>query len=155
MWQTCNVDTGLLGYEGEAIADTTTYLGIEELYFIGNEGAGTEICRIRYDVESFARRNDCIDCEWAHDLEVSNAAVVAQAGVGCDGISHILGFGAADVSDLDGTFRSYGYYEEYLGHANVLMMYEGSWNPVAFADWDPVSRVFSYDLEYALFEYGY
>ena len=154
-WQTCNVDTGLLGYEGVAVADATSYSGVEELYFIANDGAGIELCRIAYDVQAFAQRNDCNDCQWAHDLEISQAAVVAEDGVGCDGISHILGFGAADVSDLDGTYLSYGYDEDFMGHAAVLMMYVGNWNPVSYATWDEVSGDFDYDRQDGLYEYEY
>ena len=148
---TAPTGTGLMGRIGTATVDGPDYTGSEDLYLVAQKGAGDDVCRVRYDLGSTAVRNDCADCDWAFDLVASNAAVVAWEHPDC---GTLLGIGSDDVSVLDGTAISYGYIDEYFGHASVITGYtNGTWAVLGFASYDPVSGAFSYDLEDGYVEY--
>jgi hypothetical protein len=142
---------GLRGYSGEATVDLASFQGTEELYFVGDEGFGATICRIRYDLIATAVREDCDGCSWAFDVQTSGAGILEESDVGCEGS---VGISAATVGTLDGQTLSYGYYIEYMGHADVLMIDNGSgFAAAAYADWDEGSGHFSYDREDGLYPY--
>jgi hypothetical protein len=137
-------NTGMFGYLGDATASDAGYDGWEELYLIAEKGLGDDVCRVRYDVDATAPRDDCADCMWAHDVVVSNPQVTLDV----DGACAAIGYDAAAIAALDGTTKSYGYAEEYFGHADVIMvMVKGEWSAVSFATWDDGSENFLYDWE--------
>jgi len=140
----------LKGHVGEAIADAATYDGWEELFFIADGGEGDDLCRIRYDLDSVAPRDDCDlplgDCAWGHDLVLSDVEIVAESDVGCAG----FGYDAAALAVLEEGEVSYAYIPEYSGHPDVMAMYDeagAAWQVVAFASWDEGSGAFNYDWE--------
>ncbi len=136
--------TGMLGYYGSATADADGYDGIEELYLIADKGMGEDLCRIRYEVDATAPRDDCADCMWAHDVVFEDPEVIVDVAGACAAI----GYDAAAVAALSGTTRSQGYAEEYFGHADVIMVFDGgTWSVVSFATWDHGSHLFEYDWE--------
>ena len=142
---------GLFGYAGQATADAVGYAGHEELYLIGDGGAGDDLCRIRYELTRVAPREDCEPCEWAFDLVASAPEVVAESGPGCTA----LGYDAAGLAALDGALREYGFTFEYIGHAAVLMVHgDGGWEAVSFATWSPETGAFSYDWDVGYEEYS-
>ena len=140
----------LAGHSGEAIVDETSYDGWEELFIIADEGDGEDLCRIRYDLDSVAPRDDCDlplgDCAWGHDLVLSDVVIVAESDVGCAG----FGYDATALAALEEGEVSYAYIPEYSGHPDVMAMYDeagAAWQVVAFASWDAGSGAFAYTWE--------
>ena len=137
-------EPGMFGYEGDATAGASGYDGWEELYLIAEKGLGDDVCRIRYDVHDTAQRDDCDGCMWAHDVVISNPTVTLDV----DGACAAIGYDAAGVAALDGTAKSYGYYEEYFGHADVIMFFgKKGWEVGSFATWNHQTEHFQYDWE--------
>jgi hypothetical protein len=142
---------GLLGRLGSATVDAAGYGGTEEQYLIADQGAGADVCRIRSQVTSTAPRDDCAECDWAWDLTTSATAIVAQSDVGCSGT---LGVDETTVSQLDGRTLSYGYVDEYFGHASVMLVDDqGTWVVVSSARYDAGISLFEYDWEDATISY--
>ncbi|RME21634.1 MAG: hypothetical protein D6798_17635 [Deltaproteobacteria bacterium] len=132
--------TGLLTFAGTATVTETTYSGSETLQFKGDEGDGEVLCEITIGLESIGTRSDCGNCDWAFDLRVTAADI--NTDVACDAI----GYDKATLESLVGSTRGYGYDPEYFGHAPTLMVLEGkTWNPVAYASYDPGTHAFEYD----------
>jgi len=140
----------VLSYEGSAQIDQGSYVGTEDLVLVSDEGMGDELCRVSYTLTSTAERDDCSACSWAFDLVVSGPAITAEAGVGCAA----FGYTTADITSLDGSTRAYGYAEEYVGHANMLMVHDGSlWQGLSFATFDEPSGGLSYGWDDAYVTY--
>jgi hypothetical protein len=58
----------------------------------------------------------------------------------------VLGVDAATASSWDGMSRSYGYDPDFVGHAQILMVWDGAyWQAVSYADWDDGARTIDYD----------
>jgi hypothetical protein len=145
--------TGLAGRLGSGTMDGAAYQGTEDLYLIAEDGEGEDVCRVRYSLASNGpARTDCVACDWAFDLLVSDAQLVAENAVGC---AASLGLDAAAVVALNGTTRSYGYQEEYVGHADVLMVDngEGVWGAVSHATFDSTTGAFGYDWQDGIVSY--
>lgn len=127
---------GLVVRTGAATANTEGYEGWEELAFIGDEGDGDDLCRVRYQLSSIGARTDCADCTWAHDLGLAEITMVTETTC------------PAGFPPPESTTRSYGYIAEYFGHANVLAEDAGAgWSATSFADWDETSGAFDYEIE--------
>jgi len=145
---------GLAGKTGEAlvtVAGPGGFEGAEEWHFTADSGAGEELCRIRYQLDSTEPRTDCDLCDWAFELVLSEAELVTEIEPGCDAVFGVAG---EEVGSLDGTEIAYGYTAEYFGHAEVLLsVVEGAWTAVTNATWDPVSGAFSYDRQDGYVEY--
>ncbi len=135
-------NSALTGRLGESLVDTD-YLGTETLYFVADEGAGEDLCRVSYTMTSTGARTDCSDCEWAFDLVLSDP--VAETDVGCSDLD-------VDPAALDGTTVSYGYTSEYVGHGKVLFVEQDAvWTAVSFATYEAPN--FDYDWESGFVEY--
>ncbi|MDP7115231.1 MAG: hypothetical protein QGH45_24865 [Myxococcota bacterium] len=143
---TTTTGTGLLGCSGTATAGPGIFAGSEDLYLVADKGAGEDVCRVQYDLDTTADRDDCVDCDWAHDLERTSATALAWEHPDC---ATLLGLDSDDVSMLDGTAVSYGYIDEYFGHASVLSEYTANliWEVVGFASYDVSGGTLVYDLE--------
>jgi hypothetical protein len=140
----------LLRYEGSARVDAGSYAGGETLVLEAGEGSGAELCRVSYTLTSTALRDDCAVCEWAFDLVLTDPVIVSESGVGCGP----FGYSAEDVAALDGLSRAYGYAEEYVGHASMLMAHDGSlWQGLSFATFVPETGDFSYGWDAAYVPY--
>lgn len=140
----------LLAFEGSAMVDAGGYAGTEALVIEADEGAGAELCRVTYTLTSTAVREDCDLCDWAYDLVVSNPAVVTESGVGCGP----FGYSADDLAALDGSARSYGYVEEYIGHASMLMVHTGTlWEGISYATFFEETGDLSYGWDDAYVPY--
>jgi len=117
---------------------------------VGDDGDGAVLCRVSCALTSTAPRDDCDDCVWAFDLVVSDAVVAEETDVGCAA----FGYDADAVEAMNGTARSYGYAEEYVGHADMLMVYEADrWQGLAFATYSPASGELTYHWEDAYVPY--
>jgi len=136
-------------FEGTATVDGTAYAGTEALILTADQGAGAELCRIEYVLTSTAVRDDCGECLWAFDLALTEAIVTRQSGVGCEA----FGYDAAAVAALGDAPRSYGYAEEYLGHANMLMYFDQSWQALSFATFSLETNTLAYGWDDAYVPY--
>ncbi len=143
---TTTTGTGLLGRSGTATAGPGIYNGTEDIYLVAEKGAGDDVCRVSYDLTATGVRDDCTDCDWALDLERSGATAVVWDHADC---GNLLNIGSDDVTVLDGTAVSYGYIDEYFGHASVLTEYTANqtWEVVGFASYDASGGTLVYDLE--------
>lgn len=140
---------GLAGRLGTHTADASSWEGTEELYFIGDEGEGADICRLQLSFSSDSPnallRDDCDvylgACDFAWDLEIVAAEIVAESDVGCAGT-----WGTPE--SWVGQVVSYAYVSEYYGHAQVIMVDEGKgWDAVSFAFYDDEAKLLTYDWE--------
>ncbi|MBT3220570.1 MAG: hypothetical protein HN348_15905, partial [Proteobacteria bacterium] len=110
---TDTVAQGMSGIDGGADCDGLTYDGWEELFLIGDEGKGDDICRLQVELDSVGvPRADCDICTWAFDLEVTAASIVVESESGC---AAYLGIDSSNVGNLVGTTRAYGYTPNYFG----------------------------------------
>lgn len=142
---------GLLGRLGEASVSTRSYDGWEEMYLIADSGDGDDVCRIRMTYGESTARTDCALCDWAFDLTVVDASIVADTDPGC---LATLGYDSSTVGDLVGTTVSYGYIAEYYGHTQMLVSWNGSeWVPTSFCAFDQKTGTFTYDWEDGLVSY--
>ena len=120
-------------------------MGTEEYYFIADSGEGADVCRIGVTLASEASRTDCDWCDWAFDLVIDDATLMAEDEPGCEAT---LGISSDAVSSLNGTTVSYGYCSDYYGHAKVFFVeIDGVWTAVANASWDEKTETFSYDWQ--------
>lgn len=140
----------LLGYEGAAVVDAGSYAGTEVLVIEADEGMGGELCRVSYALTSTAARDDCDACAWAFELVVSDVTIVYEGGVGCGP----FGYSTDDLVALDGSTRSYGFAEEYIGHASMLMVHDGNlWQGLSFATFIEETGDLSYGWDDAYVSY--
>jgi hypothetical protein len=125
-------------------------MGTEEYRFTGDEGDGALLCHVRYDLEATGPRGDCAACIWAFDLEIKNAAVVVDKGP----CMTILGVDAGSIDSWNGTTKAYGFDDDYVGHAEILMFHDGaSWVPLEYASWDPLKKTIAYEKWDGLYAY--
>ena len=125
---------------GTAVAGTDTFTGAEEVQLLDDDEAG--VCAFTVAITASGTRDDCADCDWAHDLTLSDTTVGADTDGAC---AALLG---ADGTALDGTSRAQGYQHAYLGHAEVIMVEtDGAWAAAGYATWDEQTGAFSYEWE--------
>jgi hypothetical protein len=137
---TTSPSMGELTRVGEALVDGS-YIGSERMILVGDEGYGDIVCHVEYDMTSIASRTDCINCLWAWDVEISNATSVVDTEA-CAAV----GLTSADVAALDGQVLGYGYDADYVGHAQILMFWDGAeWSAGSYAGWDEATQLFDYD----------
>ena len=125
---------------GTASAGTDSYTGTEEVQLLDDDE--TVLCTFTVALSASGPRDDCADCDWAHDLALSDTTVSSDIDGAC---AALLG---ADGTALDGTSRAMGYQHAYLGHAEVIMIEtEGAWGAAGYAAWDEATGDFSYEWE--------
>jgi len=125
------------------LAEPERYDGQEIWTFTGDSGAGEEICRIQYALNSTGVREDCDICDWAFDVSISEAEFVSESEPGCRAT---FGIGPENVGDLNGLWAGYGYSAEYFGHAAVFLLEtEGEWVAVSNAVFDEATGAYSYE----------
>jgi hypothetical protein len=121
--------------------------GFEEYYLIGEDGFGSDICIVRFDVTRVGGGpGGCTDCEWSHEVELSNPTVIEDVNGVCE--KSELGFGAAKLAEIDGSRAAYGYVYEFAGHNSVLMKYDdglAAWDAFGNATWDDQAGAFDFD----------
>lgn len=139
---------GVCGQRGKGTANATVYEGYEEFYLIAEEGFGSDICVVRFDVKRVGEAPaGCMDCEWTHRVELSNPSVITDV----DGVcaKSELGFSAAKIAATASASASYGYVSEFAGHNSVLMKYgDGGttiWDAYGNATWDEATSSFRFD----------
>lgn len=128
--------SGLKGRNGSAVATVDSFSdGVEEAWFVADEGDGADLCRVSYALEPVAPRDDCDLCSWAWDLQITGVTVLEDSDCATPGLDA-----------LEGTTRSYGYIFEYFGHANVIAEDDGGWDAQGFATWDEGSGAFEWEI---------
>lgn len=133
--------TGLLTLEGEAVV-AEAWTGSETLRFAAELGLGETLCEIGVELASTGPRDDCAACAWAWELVLGAPEV--RVGDRCAE----AGYDEATVAALEGSGRAYGFAEEYLGHAAVLLQeVDGSWEAVAFADYEATRGALAYQVD--------
>jgi hypothetical protein len=145
---------GVCGRRGRATVTSSTFRGTEELYLVGEEGFGDELCVVSYDVtrvgsapmgcdQNAGRQETCV---WTHQVEFGEPRIDVDVGAAC--AASELGLGEAALAALAGTRVAYGFVSEYQGHASVLLGREaasGSWIPVGNASWDAETGALRFD----------
>lgn len=140
-------DSGVCGARGQSPVDADTFAGYEELYLIGEDGFGTDICVVRFDVTRVGEApGGCDDCAWTHRVEYSNPQILIDV----DGVcaSSQLGLSSARIDEIDGSQASYGFVYEYSGHVSVLMKYDegtSTWGPNGNATWSEETGELRFD----------
>ena len=140
-------NTGVCGMSIEATVTADTFEGSEEIYLIGDEGEGGDLCRVRYTVRSVSAPSvPCDICEWAYTLERTESEIIADIGDRCAGSE--LKLDAERIEEKTGTRVSWGYAAEATGHAHVLMEWnetENQWTAVAAAAWSESDSTLTVD----------
>jgi hypothetical protein len=155
-------EVGVCGQRGEGTVSETEFSGFEELYIIGEEGFGDDVCVVRFDVKRVAAAPEgCddpagdVDCLWTHTVQLSNPMMVTDEGGAC--AKSDLGLTAAKIAELDGSRASYGFVSEFAGHNSVLMEYDEAsrkWDAGANATWDETTGAFRFDSRDGICNYG-
>jgi hypothetical protein len=155
-------EVGVCGERGEGMVSETEFSGFQELYIIGEEGFGEDVCVVRFDVKRVAAAPDgCddpagdVDCLWTHTVELSNPSMVTDEGGAC--ANSDLGLTQAKIAALAGTRASYGFVSEFAGHNSVLMEYDETskkWDAGANATWDEATGMFRFDSRDGVCNYG-
>lgn len=140
--------TGLLTRVGQATVGSS-YNGTEEIRFAPTAGDAQALCSVVVPVTAAGARSDCADCLWAFDV------VLGAPTVSIDTACEAAGYNAQAIAALEGSVRGYGFADEYLGHAEALLvLQDGAWEPVSFADWSAETGLLSYEWEQGYLPYG-
>lgn len=145
---------GVCGLRSEGTVTVDDFETYEELYLLGDEGFGEEVCIIRVDVvrvgeapagcDEMAGQQD--ECLWTHQVEYQNPEVVLDEDGAC--ANSDLGMDAAAIAALEGQQLGYGYVFEYQGHNSVLMTYSeerAAWEAGVNAGWTESTGAFQFD----------
>ncbi len=150
-------NVGVCGESGSATADATSYDGNEVRYIIGEQGFGTKICQVQFDLKRVGDAPPgCTACTWSHLLEYSNPSVVTDT----DGVcaQSDLGLDTAAIAKIVGSRVAIGFAEHYGGaHASARMTYfeaTNTWDVVGNANWSETTKAFSYDFRDGYCNYG-
>jgi hypothetical protein len=151
---------GVCGRRIQATADATSFDGYEERYLLGNgglDGAGSEVCIVRFDLKRVGDAPaPCADCAWAHLLEYSNPQVVTDA----DGVcaKSDLDLDTAAIAGIAGSRVGLGFAMHYGGaHASARLSYNvatGAWEVSGNANWSETTRAFKSDYREGFCNYG-
>lgn len=153
-------NTGVCGKRGEATVSSSDFQGFEELFVLGDEGFGQDVCVVRYDVRRVGDAPDeCTDlmgtpCLWAHEVAFGDPQVLVDIDGAC--ARSDLTLDPQTIDAIAGTHAAYGFVSEYVGHNSVLLTYDlesGSWNASGNATWDEATQAFRFDNRTGLCRY--
>ena len=147
-------ELGVCGVRSQGTVTEDSFETYEEHYLLGDEGLGSEVCVVRFDVrrvddgpggcDEFAGQQQ--SCLWTHLVELSNPQVLIDEDSACENSE--LAMTAEAIAEIDGEQRAYGYVFEYQGHNSVLMGYEDAtdtWAPLVTAGWNEDTGEFQFD----------
>ena len=138
---------GVCGQRGKSTVNAGAFEGFEEYYLISEEGFGSDICVVHFDVKRVGEAPaGCTDCEWSHVVQLSNPTIVTDV----DGVcaKSELAFNAAKIAATTSARPAYGFVSEFAGHNSVLMKYEDDkkmWDAYGNATWDTTTSEFRFD----------
>lgn len=148
---------GVCGESGDAVADATSYDGHEVRYIIGEQGFGTKICQVQFDLKRVGDAPPCCPgCVWAHLLEYSNPNVLTDT----DGVcaQSDLALDAAAIAKIVGSRIAIGFTPHYGGaHGSARLRYFDDtkvWDVTGNANWSETTKAFSYDFREGYCNYG-
>jgi hypothetical protein len=150
-------NVGVCGERGNATADATSFTGYEERYVIGEQGFGSYICVVRFDLKRVGDAPPgCTVCSWTHVLEYGNPSVITDT----DGVcaKSDLALDPAAIAKIVGTRVALGFAKQLGGaHGSARMIYDDAaqtWDVAGNATWNETTSVFTYDYRDGLCAYG-
>jgi hypothetical protein len=127
-------------------APETSYQGFEDQYILTADDDPVDVCRIRYELHAVAEPAvPCTICEWDVVLEKRNPSVLVDLNNAC--ANSDFGLDEAAISASVGERVAYGFAEESVGHASILMRYNigsGRWEEYTVSNWNPLVSEFRY-----------
>jgi hypothetical protein len=150
-------NVGVCGRRGQATADATSFTGYEERYLIGEQGFGTEICVVRFDLTRVGDApGGCSQCVWTHLLEYGNATVVTDTGGVC--AKSDLALDDSALAKITGSRVGIGFAMQLGGaHGSARMTYDDAtamWDVTGNATWNQTSNAFKFDYREGICNYG-
>ena len=150
-------NVGVCGDRGKATADATSFDGYEERYLIGEEGFGTDVCVVRFDLKRVGDAPaGCTVCTWTHLLEYGNPSVVTDT----DGVcaQSDLALDAPAIAKIVGSRVAIGFAKQLGGaHGSARMTYmdaTGTWEVTGNATWNETTKAFTFDYRNGYCNYG-
>lgn len=154
--------TGVCGERGEGTVSETELEGFLELFVIGDEGFGDDVCVVRFDIARVDEEapEGCddpvaeVDCLWTHVIELSNPEIVLDIDDACANSPHAID--DAKLAELDGSRVTYGFVSMFAGHNSVLLKYDEAmedWVEHGNATYDENTGDFGYDRRDGFCEY--
>ncbi|MEE9386807.1 MAG: hypothetical protein V3V08_25600 [Nannocystaceae bacterium] len=138
---------GLCGVRSLGTIVVGRYEAVEETYLVGDQGDGDDMCRIRFDVKSIGVPTvDCPMCEWSYVVRRSDPVIVTNIETAC--ANSELALDATAIATADGGEAWYAYVREFLGHNDVLMIYDHDtkrWEAQNLANWNAVTGSIEFD----------
>jgi len=150
-------NVGVCGRRGQATADATSFTGYEERYLIGEQGFGTDICVVRFDLTRVGDApGGCSDCVWTHLLEYGQATVGTDTGAVC--AASDLALNAAALAKITGSRVAIGFAKQLGGaHGSARMTYDEAaktWDVTGNATWNETTKAFKFDYREGVCNYG-
>ncbi len=157
-------NVGVCGERGQAIASVTKYDGYEEAVVFSEEGLGSEVCVVRFDlvrVGDAPHAPGCMDtlaktCQWTHLLEFRNPQVITDTDGVCS--KSDLALTPDAITKRVGSRVEIGFAKQFAGaHGSVRMKYfetEGAWDVDGNATWDATNGTFTYRYQNGFCNYG-
>jgi len=150
-------NVGVCGRRGQATADATSFSGYEERYLIGEDGFGTDICVVRFELTRVGDApGGCSDCTWTQLLEYGKATVSTDTGGVCAGSD--LALDAAALAKITGSRVAIGFAKQLGGaHGSARMTYDEAtktWDVTGNATWNETSKAFKFDYREGVCNYG-
>jgi hypothetical protein len=150
-------NVGVCGRRGMATADATSFDGYEQRYLIGEEGFGSDICVVRFDLKRVgAGPAGCDVCSWTQMLEYSNPTVATDMGGVCS--QSDLRLDAAAIAAIVGSRVGIGFAKQLGGaHGSARMTYNptaAAWEVTGNATWDEANKAFKFDYREGICKYG-
>ena len=150
-------NVGVCGQRGKATADAASFDGYEERYIIGEQGFGSYICVVHFDLKRIGDAPPgCTECTWTHLLEYGNPSVTTDT----DGVCALsdLGLDTAAIAKIVGTRVAIGFAAHLGGaHGSARMRYfddKQLWDVTGNANWSETTKAFSYDYREGYCNYG-
>jgi hypothetical protein len=157
-------NVGVCGERGQATASVTTYDGYEEAVLFSEEGLGSEVCVVRFDlvrVGDAPHASGCMDtldkaCEWTHLLEFRNPQVLTDTDGVCS--KSDLSLTPDAIATRVGSRVEIGFAKQFAGaHGSVRMKYfeaKDAWDVDGNATWDTSKGTFTYRYQNGFCNYG-
>jgi hypothetical protein len=148
---------GVRGETGTATADATSFDGHDVRYIIGENGFGTRICEVQFDLKRVGDAPPgCTACDWAHLLEFSNPTILTDA----DGVcaKSDLALDTAAITRIVGSRVALGFAAHLGGaHGSARMIYfedKQVWDVAGNATWSETTKAFFFDDRQGYCNYG-
>ncbi len=148
---------GVCGRRGKATADGTSFDGFEERYLVGEQGFGSDVCVVRFELKRVGEAPaGCSVCTWTHLVEYGAASVTTDTEGVC--AKSDLGLDGAAITNVVGSRIGIGFAKQLGGaHGSARMTYNSttaSWDVTGNATWTETDKAFKFDYREGLCNYG-